>query len=86
MKDLLDQERIIDQEIQDELEKYRMERELLGGLDLEDDSSGDINRLIGDHNDEFDINNENQPVPINIVASNSRDTSMISASGASSSQ
>lgn len=62
-----------------------MERELLGGLDLDDDSSGgDVNRLVGDLNDEFDIN-ENQHIPINI-ASNSRDTSMISASGASSSQ
>ena len=37
MKELLEQERIIDQEISDDLEKFKMEKEL-GGLELEDSS------------------------------------------------
>ena len=37
MKELLEQERIIDQEITDDLEKFKMEKEL-GGLELDDSS------------------------------------------------
>ena len=35
MKEIMDQERLIDQEIIDDLEKFKMEREL-AGIDLEE--------------------------------------------------
>lgn len=53
MKELLEQERLIDQEILEELEKYKMEREL-GGLELDD--SSDLRFTANEQQEDFDLN------------------------------
>lgn len=53
MQELLEQERLIDQEIAEELEKYRTERE----LNLENEGNiedGQHESMTGVHNEEFD--------------------------------
>lgn len=82
MRELLDQEKRIDQEIAEELEKYRMEIEI-GGLEEESDSDLRLPEGIG--SEDYEIS-ERQIMQMQIPASSNRDTSMISASGASSGQ
>ena len=88
----MDQERRIDQEIAEEFEKHRMEREL-GGMDEGEDSEGEFRLPEGMNSEDFEVS-ERQILQMaansssNIIAGNAsinnRDTSMISASGASS--
>jgi len=81
MKEILEQERVIDREIMEELEKYKMEREI-GGLDLED--SANEQRFVEQMGiEDYEITESN--LAQMHISNNSMDTSMISASGASSS-
>ena len=94
MQELLEQDRLIDQEIAEELEKYRTERELNMENDNEDPHHHE--NMAGLNNDEFEepLATGSAQIMQQIIGGGSvlvgntisRDTSMISASGASSSQ
>ena len=91
MQELLQQERLIDKEIAEELEKYRTERE----LNMENENEEPHHEsMVGINNEEFEepLATGSTQIMQQIIGGGSvlantisRDTSMISASGASSS-
>lgn len=93
MQTLLEQERLIDLEIAEELEKYRTEREL--NIDNNENEEPHHESMTGINNDEFEepLATGSAQIMQQIIGGGavlgnniSRDTSMISASGASSNQ
>jgi len=79
MKEIVEREREIDQEILEELERYQIDREA-EGLDMLLEYGGEVVRFAADDFAAGDTVVQEQPLSAN------RDTSMISASGASSAQ
>jgi hypothetical protein len=83
MKDLIEQERAIDLEIAEELEKFNIERELIGGDVGAGDPESQSRSVDGE---EFDNVESRIQLPGShlVAGASSRDMSMISASSASS--